>query len=247
MPVLVLAMTSDTLPTSAIFDAADLVIAQRVSQVPGVAEARLAGAEQPAIRVEVDSARLAAMGLGVDAVANALNAANAHSAVGALGGYSREITLATTDQLSTPDDYRNIVIASRNGAVVKLGDVAKIVTRRKKPQRRRVVQSGKPAVPLIVAKQPNANVIETVDQIRAPCRGFKNGFRAASRSTCSPTARRRFARALRHQRTPAISVVLVMMVVYVFCAVDAGDSGWHHCATLWSALRGDVGRRFLAR
>ena len=140
MPVLVLAMTSDTLPTSAIFDAADSVMLQRVSQIPGVGEVRLAGAEQPAIRVQVDSARLAAMGVGVDAVANAINAANAHSAVGALGGDAKEITLATTDQLSTPEDYRNIVIASRNGAVVKLGDVATVERGGKKPQRRRLVQ-----------------------------------------------------------------------------------------------------------
>lgn len=126
MPVLVLALTSDTLPTSAIFDATDTVIAQRIAQVPGVAEARVTGAEQPAIRIQVDSARLVAMGLSVDTVANALMTANAHSATGVLSGETQEITLSTTDQLTTPEDYRNIVIATHAGAVVKLGDVAKV-------------------------------------------------------------------------------------------------------------------------
>ncbi|WP_292528732.1 efflux RND transporter permease subunit [Methylocystis sp.] len=216
MPVLVLAMTSDTLPTSAIFDAADSVIAQRVSQVPGVAEARLAGAEQPAIRVQVDSARLAAMGLGVDAVANALNAANAHSAVGALSGDAQEITLATTDQLSTPDDYRNIVIASNNGAVVKLGDVA-TVELGVKNRNAAGWFNGKPAVLLIVTKQPNANVIETVDQIKARLPRLQEWIPSGVKIDVL-SDRTQTIRASIHdiQRTLAISVVLVMMVVYVF-------------------------------
>jgi len=216
MPVLVLAMTSDTLPTSAIFDAADSVIAQRVSQVPGVAEARLAGAEQPAIRVQVDSARLAAMRLGVDAVANALNAANAHSAVGALSGDAREITLATTDQLSTPEDYRNIVIASNNGAVVKLGDVA-TVELGVKNRNAAGWFNGKPAVLLIVTKQPNANVIETVDQIKALLPRLREWVPSGVKIDVLADRTQTIRASIEDiQRTLAISVMLVMMVVYVF-------------------------------
>ncbi|MEF3366805.1 efflux RND transporter permease subunit [Methylocystis sp. 9N] len=216
MPVLVLALTSDTLPTSVIFDAADSVIAQRISQVAGVAEARIAGAEQPAIRVQVDSARLASMGLGVDAVARALNAANAHSAIGSMGGAVQEITLATTDQLSTPEDYRNIVIASRGGAVVKLGDVAKVEL----GVRNRMAAgwyNGKPAVLIIVAKQPNANVIETVDHIKELLprmqQWIPSGVKISVLSDRTQTIR---ASVHDIQRTLAISIGLVMMVVYVF-------------------------------
>ncbi|MGJ0425429.1 efflux RND transporter permease subunit [Methylocystis sp.] len=244
MPVLVLAMTSDTLPTSAIFDAADSVIAQRISQVPGVAEARLAGAEQPAIRVQVDSARLAAMGLGVDAVANALNAANAHSAVGALGGFSREITLATTDQLSTPADYRNIVIASRNGAVVKLGDVA-TVELGVKNRNAAGWFNGKPAVLLIVTKQPNANVIETVDHIKALLPQLREWIPSGVKIDVLAD-RTQTIRASIHdiQRTLAISIILVMIVVYVFLrrstpVIAAGItvplSLVGTCAAMWAA------------
>ena len=216
MPVLVLALTSDTLPTSAVFDATDSVIAQRISQVPGVAEARIAGAEQPAIRVQVDSARLAAMGIGVDAVANALNAANAHSAVGSLADANREISLATTDQLATPEDYRNIVIASRDGAIVKLGDVAKVEL----GVRNRMAAgwfNGRPAVLVIVTKQANANVIETVDHIKALLpqmqRWIPTGIKINVLSDRTQTIR---ASIHDIQITLLISITLVMLVVLVF-------------------------------
>ncbi|WP_036283635.1 efflux RND transporter permease subunit [Methylocystis sp. ATCC 49242] len=244
MPVLVLALTSDTLPTSAIFDATDSIIAQRISQVSGVAEARIAGAEQPAIRVQVDSARLAAMNLGVDEVARALYAANAHSAVGALAGTTQEITLATTDQLSTPEDYRNIVIASRNGAVVKLGDVAKV----ERGVRNRMSAgwfNGKPAVLVIVTKQPNANVIETVDQIKAMLPQLQKWIPSGIQINVL-SDRTQTIRASIHdiQFTLTISVILVMMVVFVFLrratpVIAAGItvplSLVGTCAAMWAA------------
>ncbi len=216
MPVLVLALTSDTLPTSAIFDATDSVIAQRISQVPGVAEARIAGAEQPAIRVQVDSARLAAMNLGIDEVARALFAANAHSPVGALAGATQEITLGATDQLSTPEDYRNIVVAWRNGGMVKLGDVATV----ERGVRNRMSAgwfNGKPAVLVIVTKQANANVIATVDQIKALLPQLQQWIPTGVKINIL-SDRTQTIRASVHdiQFTLAISICLVMMVVFVF-------------------------------
>ncbi|KAF2990678.1 efflux RND transporter permease subunit [Methylocystis sp. MJC1] len=216
MPVLVLALTSDTLPTSAIFDATDSVIAQRISQVPGVAEARIAGAEQPAIRVQVDSARLAAMNLGVNEVGKALFTANAHAAVGALSGGTQEITFDTTDQLSTPEDYRNIVVASRNGAIVKLGDVARV----ERGVRNRMSAgwfNGRSAVIIIVTKQPSANVIETVDHIKALLPQLQQWIPAGIKINVLAD-RTQTIRASIHdiQLTLAISIALVMMVVFFF-------------------------------
>ncbi|PPD43186.1 MAG: acriflavine resistance protein B [Methylocystis sp.] len=216
VPVLVLALTSDTLPTSAIYDATDSVISQRISRVPGVAEARIAGAEQPAIRVQVDSAKLAAMNLGANEVARALFGANAHSAIGSLAGATQEITLATTDQLSTPEDYRNIVIASRNGAVVKLGDVARVDL----GVRNRMSAgwfNGKPAVIVIVTKQPNANVIATVDQIKDMLPQLQKWIPSGVNIHIL-SDRTQSIRASVHdiQFTLAVSVCLVMMVVFVF-------------------------------
>ena len=244
MPVLVLALTSDSLPTSTIFDATDTIIAQRISQVPGVAETRVTGAEQPAIRIQVDSARLAAMGLGVDAVANALTTANAHSAVGVLAGATQEITISTTDQLSTAQDYRNIVIASRAGAIVKLGDVAKVEL----GVRNRMSAgwfNGKPAVLIIVTKQPNANVIETVDHIKALMPQMQQWIPAGIKINIL-SDRTQTIRASIHdiQFTLAISVLLVMVVVFIFLrkatpVIAAGItvplSLIGTCAAMWAA------------
>ena len=244
MPVLVLALTSDSLPTSTIFDATDTIIAQRISQVPGVAETRVTGAEQPAIRIQVDSARLAAMGLGVDAVANALTTANAHSAVGVLAGATQEITISTTDQLSTAQDYRNIVIASRAGAIVKLGDIAKVEL----GVRNRMSAgwfNGKPAVLIIVTKQPNANVIETVDHIKALMPQMQQWIPAGIKINVL-SDRTQTIRASIHdiQFTLAISVMLVMIVVFIFLrkatpVIAAGItvplSLIGTCAAMWAA------------
>jgi len=244
MPVLVLALTSDTLPTSAIFDATDSIIAQRISQVPGVGEARITGAEQPAIRVQVDPSRLAAMNLSVDAVANAISAANSHSAVGALDGATQEITLATTDQLSTPEDYRNIVIASRRGAIVKLGDVATV----ERSVRNRMSAgwfNGKPAVLILITKQPNANVIETVDHIKSLLPELKQWIPSGIQINIL-SDRTQTIRASIHdiQFTLFISVALVMLVVFAFlrrltpviaAGVSVPLSLVGTCAAIWAA------------
>lgn len=243
-PVLVLALTSETLPTSTVFDAADTVIAQRISQVAGVAEARITGAEQPAVRIQVDPARLAAMQLSVDAVANGLSAANAHSAVGALAGPFQEMTLATTDQLSTPEDYRNIVIASRRGVVVKLGDVATV----ERGVRNRMSAgwfNGKPAVLILITKQPSANVVETVDHIKELLPQMKQWVPSGVKINIL-SDRTQSIRASIHdiQWTLTLSVTLVMMVVFVFLrratpVIAAGItvplSLVGACAAIWAA------------
>jgi len=244
VPVLVLALTSDSLPTSAVFDATDSIIAQRISQVPGVAEVRIAGAEQPAIRVQVDPSRLASMGLGVDIVANAVVSANAHSAVGAVDGDASSFSIATDDQLSTPQDYRNIVISSKNGAVVRLGDVATV----DRSVRNRMAAgwlNKKPAVLVIVTKQQNANVIETVDQIKSLLPQLKqwipSGIDITVLSDRTQTIRVSVAEV---QRTLLLSVSLVMVVVFLFlrrvtpvmaAGVTVPLSLVGSCAAMWVA------------
>jgi len=247
VPSIVLALTSETLPTSAIFDAADSVIAQRISQVPGVAEVRIAGAEQPAIRVQVDPARLAAMGLGVDAVANAIVSANALSPLGALNGEQLGRTLAASDQLSTPREFRDIVVSAGsagNGAVVKLGDIATV----ERGVRNRLAAgwfNGKPAVLIIVTRQPNANVIAMVDQVKALLPELQkwtpSGVDISILSDRTQTIR---ASVSEIQNTLFVSICLVMAVVFVFlrratpvfaAAVTVPLSLVGSCAAMWVA------------
>ncbi|WP_319799657.1 efflux RND transporter permease subunit [Lichenihabitans sp. PAMC28606] len=165
-PVIILALTSKNLPTTALYDAADTVLAQRISQVEGVAEVTVNGADQPAVRVQIDPSRLAAMGLALDDVRAAIANANVGEAVGGFDGPDLAETLATSDRLNTPDDYKGIIVKNTNGGVVKLSDVAD-VQQGVRTRRAAGWYNKKPSILLIVTKQPTANVIDTVDRVKA--------------------------------------------------------------------------------
>ena len=215
-PVLILALTSSTLPTDALFDLADTIIAQRMSQVDGVAEVQVNGSEQPAIRVRLDPARLAAMNLGLEEVRSALANATTVSPIGAIDGEARLLTLASNGQLRTPEDFADVVIRARNGAVARLGDVAQ-VERGVRNTRSAGWFNGKPAVLVQITKTPDANVIETVDGVKALLPTLQKWIPASVEfnvmSDRTVTIRASLADL---QRTLVISIALVMMVVFVF-------------------------------
>ena len=215
-PIIVLALTSKTMPTNAVYDVTDTVIAQRISQVAGVGGVIVAGAEQPAIRVQIDPARVAAMGLGLEQVAAAIASANVQSPTGAFSGDQLGVTLATTDQLNTPEDYRGVVVASKNGRVVRLGDVAS-VDRSVRNRNAAGWYNGTPAVILVVFKQPGANVLETVDNIQTLLpqlqQWIPTGIQIDVLADRTQTIRASVADI---QRTLLISILLVMAVVFLF-------------------------------
>ncbi len=215
-PVLILALTSDTLPPDQVYDAADTLIAQRISQVNGVAQVTINGAEQPAVRVTLDPARLAAMGVGLDDVRNAVINANTYSQLGGFDGDKLAETIETSGQLSTLDDYRNVIVAAKGGAVIRVGDVAE-VSRGVRNDRAAGWYAGKPAVLVQVTKSPDANVIETVDGVRAILPQIQRltpaGIDFNVMSDRTVTIR---ASVGDLQRSLAISIALVMMVVFVF-------------------------------
>jgi len=215
MPVLILALTSDILPASALYDAADTVIAQKLSQVEGVAEVQVNGAEQPAIRIQVDPSRLASMGIGLDTVANAVSAGNAHGPVGSWEGPERGGSFATDDQLSDPADYAKIVLRTPNGPV-RLADIATI-DRSVRNTRSAGWFNKKPAVLLFITKQPDANVIDTVDRVKALIPDLKRWIPAGiDISTLSDRTTTIRASIREIQFTLMISIALVMAVVFVF-------------------------------
>ena len=139
---------------------------QRISQVSGVSDVSVAGADQPAIRVTADPARLSAMGLGQDDVRTAIVNANALSPTGAIDGQVYGRAIATDDQLKTIDDYRNLVVKNASGRSVILSDVAKVVNGTRNA-RSEATFNGKPAVLIYIRKQASANVIKTVDRVKA--------------------------------------------------------------------------------
>ncbi len=215
-PVLILALTSDTLGPSAVYDAADTVIAQRIMQVTGVAEVQVAGAEQPAIRVRVDPSLLASMGVGMEEVRAAIAAANQVTPLGQIDGEKQSITLGVNEQLKSVEDYRTLVVKSRNGDVVRLSSVASI-EQGPRNTRSAALFNLKPAVILPITKQADANVIETVDAIKALIPTLRTlvpaGIEISVLSDRTTTLR---ASVNEMHFTLALSIVLVMLVVYLF-------------------------------
>jgi multidrug efflux pump len=216
IPVLILALTSDTLPPSALYDAADTVLAQRLSQVDGVAEVNISGAEQPAIRIRLDPTRLALLGLSADQVRQAVVAANTLAPLGTIDGERRLVTIDTNAQLTTVEEYRSLIVRSRDGAIVRLGDVAD-VEQGTRNTRASALFNLKPAVILFITKQADANVIDTVDAVKALIPELQRWIPAGIQ--ISVVADRTLTiRASIHdmERTLILSVILVMLVVLVF-------------------------------
>jgi hydrophobe/amphiphile efflux-1 (HAE1) family protein len=215
-PVLILAMTSKSLTPSAIYDAADTVVAQRISQVPGVAQVEVSGAEQPAVRVRVNPTLLASMGLSMEEVRNAISAANAVAPVGAVDGDKQAITIDTNTQLRAAKDYGAIVLKTSNGNVVRLSSVAS-VEHGTRNTRSAAMFDRQPAVLLIIRKQPEANVLDTVDQVKALIHNLQRWIPAGIDIQVL-TDRTTTIRASVHdmQLTLMLAIALVMMVVFVF-------------------------------
>ena len=165
-PILILALTSKTLPIGQVYNAASTVIQQKILQVPGVGNIDIGGSSLPAIRITLDPRQLFKYGIGLEDVRAAIAAANADSPKGAIGTGERRYQIYVNDTAATVAQYRSLIIAYRNGAAVRLGSVATI-TNGVEDIRRLGLLDGQPAVLMIIRKEPNANVIETVDRIKA--------------------------------------------------------------------------------
>ena len=243
-PILILALTSKTIPASQIYDAADTVIVQRLSQVEGVAEVTAAGAEQPAMRVRVNPMQLANMGLSIDDVRAAIVNANALSPLGIIEGARQAIAIEANAQLKTVDEYKRIILKSSNGNVVRLGDVAD-VRQATRNSRAAAMFNNQPAILLTITKSADANVIDTVDRIRELLpeikRWIPEGIDISVLSDRTTTLR---ASVHDMQLTLGLSVVLVMLVVYLFlrrptptiaAGVTVPLSLAGTCAAMWAA------------
>jgi hydrophobe/amphiphile efflux-1 (HAE1) family protein len=165
-PILILAVSSDQLTPGKLFDAADAVIAQRLSQVEGVAQVTVSGAEKPAVRVRVNPGALAAMGASLEDVRTTLAQANVDLPKGGFEGATQAMTIGANDQLVTAADYQPLVIRTGNGAIVRLTAVASVIDGVEN-NRMAAWFNGQRAILVIVQKQAGANVIDTIDRIKA--------------------------------------------------------------------------------
>ena len=165
-PVLTLAITSDTLPLTQVQNLVNTRLAQKISQVSGVGLVTLSGGQRPAVRIQVDTRAMASFGITLDTIRSAITAANANSAKGSFDGPTRAYSINANDQLLTADDYKSLIVATRNGGSIRLSDIAKVVDGAENV-RLGAWADKTPAIILNVQRQPGANVIKTVDAITA--------------------------------------------------------------------------------
>jgi multidrug efflux pump len=164
-PVLTLALTSDTLPLMKLEDMADTVLSQKISQLPGVGLVSISGGQKPAVRIQANPTALASYGLSLEDLRTSLAQANVNQAKGNLDGPRQAFTIWANDQLLTSDSYKPIVIAYKNGAPVRIADVADVIDSAENVKLA-AWENDKPAVIVNIQRQPGANIINVVDRIQ---------------------------------------------------------------------------------
>lgn len=215
-PILTLKLTSNTYDKPRMYDVAATVLQQTLSQVPGVGQIFIGGGSAPAVRVDVNPTILNHLGIGLGEVRTALGQANANRPKGSIHGADRSWTLSTTDQLFTAKEYEQLIVVHRNGAAVRLKDVAN-VTDSVENVRAYGIGNGKPAITLVIFRQPGANLIRIVDEIRRLLPQLEARIPAdmdlAIGIDRTSTIRASMADV---QFTLVVSVILVILVVFLF-------------------------------
>ena len=217
-PIMILALTSDTKPTSEIYDLASTVLAQKVAQVTGVGDVTVGGGSLPAVRVELEPNALSQYGISLDDVRRTIATANLLRPKGSVEEGQRSWQIRASDQLSRAEEYKPLIVAQRNGASVRLSDVANVYDG-VQDRYNSGFFNNKPAVLLIVSRQPDANIIETVNAIHAQMPALR-GFLPAGVDLAVASDRSPGIRATLHEaeRTLLIAVALVILVVLLFLA-----------------------------
>jgi len=215
-PILILALTSPSLPVAQLYDAADSILAQRISQIPGVGDVTISGSAKPAVRVEVNPMQLSAYGLGLDAVTNMLGGVNVNRPKGFLSNDTTQWSVSDTDQLGNASTYAPLIVSWRNGAPVRLRDVA-TVRDSVEDIYTRGVSGTQTAILMIISKSPGANIIDTVDGIDAILPELKASINPSITITTAIDRTVNIRASVREvTHTLVLSIVLVTLVVFCF-------------------------------
>ena len=215
-PILTLGITSKTLPLTQLEDLADTRMAQKISQIEGVGLVSVSGGQRPSVRVVANVRALAAYGLNIDDLRTTIANANVNSPKGTLDGPARSWTLNANDQIQDPNDYKNIIIAYKNGNPVRLSDVAEVISGAENTYLAGWVNNN-PGIILNIQRQPGANVIQVVDRIKALLPSLTSALPAAVEVTAL-TDRTNTIRASVHdvEFELGLAVALVVMVMFLF-------------------------------
>ena len=215
-PIMIIALTSDIYDRGKMYDAADSIIAQRLLQIQGVGNVNIGGGALPAVRVDVNPTLLNSFGLSLEDVRAMLNKQNANLAKGQLADEHAMRDILANDQLFKAADYKPLIVTYTNGSPVRLSDIA-TVSDSVENIRTAGYMNGKPAIPLIIFSAPGANIIQTVDRVRAVLPSLQASIPVGIKMTVmldrSTTIR---ASVFEVQRTLVIAVMLVILVVFIF-------------------------------
>jgi multidrug efflux pump len=215
-PIMIIALTSDIYSRGQLYDAASTIMEQRLLQIQGVGSIGIGGGALPAVRVDVNPTLLNSFGLSLTDVSTMLNQQNANLAKGQLSDGNTTVDIVANDQLHTAADYKPLIVAYRNGAAIRLSDVANVQDSVEN-LRTAGFLNGQPSVPLIILSEPGANIIQTVDRIKAALPSLKASIPAGinmsvvlDRSTTIRASVREI------ERTMLIAIALVILVVFIF-------------------------------
>lgn len=216
VPIMILALTSNTLTPAQLYDSADTLLEQKFSQISGVGEVELGGSALPAVRVELEPGKLASYGIGLEDVRAALAAANANAPKGYIDVGPQRYQLYTNDKAIDAGEYKDLVIAYRNGQAVRLSDVAEVINGVENTQNAGLY-NGKPAVLVVVHAIPGANIIQTVDSIKATLPSLKAALPPSIQIHTAMDRSVSIRAAVDDtERTLFIAVLLVFVVVFLF-------------------------------
>ncbi len=239
-PVLTLAITSDTLPLTEVQNLVNTRLAQKISQVAGVGLVTLSGGQRPAVRIQADTQAMSSYGIGLDTLRSAISSANANSAKGSFDGPTRSYTINANDQLLTADDYKNLIVAFKNGAAIRLNNVARVVdsaenvklgawagmdcpkvAARPSPEGSDCLgaaqRQSKPAIIVNVQRQPGANVIQTVDAIKKRLPELQAGLPASLQVDVLSDRTTGIRASVEHVEIELVlAVVMVVLVIFAF-------------------------------
>ncbi|MGA9527310.1 MAG: efflux RND transporter permease subunit [Terriglobales bacterium] len=215
-PIMILALTSDVYNKGQMYDAASTVLAQRISQLSGVGQVAVGGASSPAVRVELNPTQMNSYRISFAEVENALRLDNAHLALGQIANGNSSADIVTNDQMSVAADYQPLIVGQHNGTAVRLSDIASVVDSVQNV-RNAGYMDGKPSVTIIIFRQPGANIIDTVDHVKAAIPSLKASIPSAI-EIVSVFDRTTTIRASLSdvERSLVVSVILVVLVVFVF-------------------------------
>src|SRR5437868_6415119 len=215
-PILLLSATSDTLPLINVSDAVDAQLGQQISQISGVAQVFIGGQQKPAIRVQVDPAKLVAKGLSLEDVRNQIAITTVDSPKGNIDGEKRAYTIYANDQLLDAKDWNDVIVAYRNGGPLRIRDIGRAVAR-PEDMKQAAWADGKRGVFLVIFKQPGANVIGTVDRIKAQLPRLIAAIPPAIKIKIISDRTLTIRAAVEDvQLTLMVTVVLVVMVIFIF-------------------------------